>query len=51
MIKTQIDAHADCGKQYAWLKYKITPTTTELVAQESAYQSELMSGKEIKIRI
>jgi hypothetical protein len=37
--------------QFAWLKYKITPTSTELVDRETAYQSELMSGKRIKMRV
>lgn len=50
VIKTQIDAHADSGKQYAWLKYKITPTSTELVDQQTAYQSELMAWKEIHMQ-
>ena len=51
VIKTQIDANADGWMQFAWLKYKITPMSTELVAQETAYQSELMSGKRIKMRV
>ena len=50
VIKTQIDANADGWIQYAWLKYKITPTSTELVAQESAYQSELKEWRRITIR-
>lgn len=51
VIKTQIDANADGWMQFAWLKYKITPTGTELVDQETAYQSELMSGRRIKMRV
>jgi hypothetical protein len=51
VIKTQIDANADGWMQFARLKYRITPTSTELVDQETAYQSELMSGKRIKMRV
>ena len=51
LIKTQIDADATDGIQYAWLKYKITPTNTELVEQENAYQSQLMHWKEINISV
>jgi hypothetical protein len=42
IIKTQIDADAADGIQYAWYKYKITPTSTTIVEQENAYQSQLM---------
>jgi hypothetical protein len=51
VIKTQIDANADGWMQFARLKYKITPTSTHLVDRETAYQSELMSGKRIKMRL
>ena len=51
VIKTQIDANADGWMQFAWLKYVITPTSTHLVDRETAYQSELMSGKRIKMRV
>ena len=50
VIKTQIDANAADWMQFAWLKYEITPTSTKLVGQQTAYQSELMSGKRINIR-
>jgi hypothetical protein len=51
IIKTQIDANAADGIQYAWYKYKITPTSTTLVDQEYAYQSQLMHWKRIKMKI
>ena len=52
VIKTQIDANVDSGKQFKWLKYLITwDWWIKLVESDQAYHSELMSGKEIKIRI
>jgi hypothetical protein len=51
IIKTQIDANAADGIQYAWYKYKITPTATTLLEQENAYQSQLMDWKRIKMKI
>jgi len=51
IIKTQIDANAADGIQYAWYKYKISPTSTTLVDQEYVYQSQLMHWKRIKMKI
>lgn len=51
IIKTQIDADAADGIQYAWYKYKITPTSTTIVEQENAYQSQLMHWKKIKMSL
>ena len=51
IIKTQIDANAADGIQYAWYKYKITLSATTLVEQESAYQSQLKDWKRIKMKI
>lgn len=50
VIKTQIGASVDSWKQFAWLKYCITPSETKLVSRETAYQSELMNWKRIEIR-
>ena len=47
VIKTQIDANTDCGKQFQWLKYVITPKWSTLVDRDQAYQSEMRSGKKI----
>ena len=50
VIKTQIDASMDSGKQFAWLKYKITPDSTKLVERDQAYQSELKDWKRIDMQ-
>lgn len=50
VIKTQSDANADGWIQFVWLKYKITPTSTELIGRETAYQSELKDWKRIEMR-
>ena len=47
VIKTQIDSRAGEGKQFAWLKYKITPEQTVLVERKTLWQSELMAWKHI----
>lgn len=47
VIKTQIDSCAGDWKQFAWLKYKITPEETTLLGRESLWQSELMRWKQI----
>lgn len=49
VIKTQIDANADSGKQFQWLKYVITPMWSTLVATDQVYQSEMRSWKQIKL--
>ena len=41
IIKTQIDSRAGDGKQFAWIKYKITPEKTEMMDRDTAWQSEL----------
>jgi hypothetical protein len=51
IIKTQIDSNAADGIQYWWYKYKITPSSTTLVEQDSAYQSQLMHWKKIGMKI
>lgn len=51
IIKTQIDSNAADGIQYWWYKYKITPSSTILVEQENAYQSQLMHWKKIDMKI
>ena len=50
VIKTQIDANTDCGKQFQWLKYAVTPKWSTLVATDQAYQSEMKAGKQISMR-
>lgn len=51
VIKTQIDANADSGKQFKWIKYLITwDWWIKLVESDQAYQSELMHWKRIDIR-
>jgi len=49
VIKTQIDANADGGKQFQWLKYVITPKWSTLVDTDQAYQSEMEAGKHISM--
>ena len=50
VIKTQIDANADSGKQFQWLKYEVKVSWTTLLEQDTAYQSQLLAWKEINIQ-
>ena len=50
VIKTQIDSCAGDWKQFAWLKYQITPEETVLLESESLWQSELMRWKQVHMQ-
>ncbi|MBN2052976.1 hypothetical protein JW756_05710 [Candidatus Woesearchaeota archaeon] len=50
VIKAQIDYCGAHGKQHGWYAYRITAEKTECIASETAYQSHLERGKEIRIR-
>lgn len=50
LIKAQIDSSWDMWRQFAWIKYEITPTSTREIERENLWETLIIEGKKPKLR-
>lgn len=50
VIKTQIDSSWDMWRQFAWIKYEITPKSTTEIERENLRELLLVEGRKPKLR-